>query len=645
MAKQFVSREICDLCPSPIVSFLKDGTLVYANTAAEILLLLWNVKVGKKLKKGQWAVIKAAIKQGREIEISLAAADTQSILSGSVFGTDEYLHLIFQDVSRYQENINHANKKIEALNKDIVMHIQEETLEMRQQNEELLHERDAAERANRLKSEFLANMSHELRTPLNSIIGFSDVMLQGIDGELNDAQTVDIELINGSGKHLLSLINTILDIAKVESGKMEVYIEEVNVAEAVDSVIQLSQVLLKKKPVKLLAKFSGITKIQTDQMKLKQILLNLLSNAIKFTDEGSVTILVTKVKDQVCFEVKDTGIGIKKQDIPKVFERFQQVDGQSERAKSGTGLGMALVSELVKLQGGRIWATSKVGKGSSFFITLPIHPSKEPSAVLPGNVGIEKLTPKLEAAGGLHQIQRVLVVDDEPSNCQLISRYLEKEGYQVRSIYSAEHIDKELDTFQPQAIILDILLPEKDGWQVLREIKGSRKYKSIPVILSSILENRELGFSFGATDYLVKPFGKGDLLSAISKLESNSKKILIIDDSPLDRELLIRMLQELTNVQLVTAGTGKEGLKLAAETHPDLVIVDLLLPDIDGFEVLKKLKATQRDLPAIVISAKFLSQMEESKLKKSTEKLFQKGLFTRKDLLTEITDVLKKYSK
>ncbi len=360
----------------------------------------------------------------------------------------------------------------------------------------------------RLKSQFLANMSHELRTPLNSIIGFSRVIMKGIDGPVTDLQHQDLSAIYNAGQHLLKMINDILDISKIDAGKMELAFEDVILDDVVNSVMSTARGLVKDKPVQLVTAIEeNLPMITADSTRIRQILLNFLSNAAKFTDEGSITVTVRKQLNEnnapeIYIAVTDTGIGIAPADQKDLFEPFTQVDGSATRASGGTGLGLSITRLLVELHGGRIGIDSDIGKGSTFYFTLPIQDEAPPQ--------------------NTQGQTTVLAMDDDQQVLQLYERYLGGSEFTLVKLTEPQRTVELAIEIQPFAIMLDIMLPNHDGWQILEELQNTPQTRNIPVIICSIADEVEKGFDLGATDYLKKPILAEDLLNSLSRIQEYS---------------------------------------------------------------------------------------------------------------------------
>jgi len=499
--------------------------------------------------------------------------------------------------------------------------------------------RDAQETAeklkevDRLKSEFLANMSHELRTPLNSIIGFSRVILKGIDGPLTDLQQTDLLAIYESGKHLLNLINDILDLSKIEAGKMEFNFEPTDVKDIVRGVLSTAVALVKDKPIELEKVVpDSLPTILSDERRIRQVILNLVGNASKFTEKGFIRISASYDDHDVVIAVQDTGIGIPPEKYSAVFQEFQQVDSSSTRSYGGTGLGLPVSKKFVEAHGGRIWFESEVGVGSIFYVALPIE-------------GPQPESPEGESAESLEEVRTVLAVDDDPNVIKLFHRYLEKQGYQVVGLTKPSEVVSEAQRIKPYAITLDILMPDLDGWQVIRELKSNPETRDIPVIVCSILRDTDKGLSMGVSDYLIKPVSEHDLLFALERLaeDAGPNQVLVVDDHPDDRKLLRRLLEG-AGYFVAEASGGADAIVKIHEEPPDLIILDLMMPEVDGFAVLENLKENEetRSIPVVVVTAKELSSEERERLYMRAEALLQKGIFNQEQLLEDIRVALER---
>jgi len=494
----------------------------------------------------------------------------------------------------------------------------------------------------RLKSEFLANMSHELRTPLNSIIGFSRVILKGIDGPINDLQQQDLDAIHHSGQHLLDMINNILDLSKIEAGKMELNIEEIQLKDVVESVISTARGLVKEKAIKLVTDIpQNLPVVNADRTRVRQIMLNLLQNAAKFTEEGTITVKIqTMPKENIVkISVIDTGIGIAKEDQEKLFERFSQVDSSLTRKVGGSGLGLSITKLLVEMQGGVIDLESQVGKGSKFWFTIPIAQQEM----------AEQETFKEEVLDP--NLKLIVSIDDDHQVIDLYKRYLSSHGYKVVAITEPQNVIPQLKELQPYAITLDIMMPHKDGWQVIQDIKKDPDIANIPVIICSIVEERDRAYQLGAVDYLVKPILEDELVNAVNRLglpkQDEPNQILVIDDDPNVFQLIQIALKGETRYQLIFANGGFAGLEKLKESKPDGVILDLLMPDLDGFSILETMQGDPllRNIPVIILTAADLTAEDRARLNQNKREILMKDNFKSKQLINFLENALHQLSE
>ena len=508
-----------------------------------------------------------------------------------------------------------------------------EAFELSQQAVQELHEVD------RIKNQFLANMSHELRTPLNSIIGFSRVILKGIDGPVNDMQSQDLGAIYNSGQHLLGLINNILDLSKIEAGKMELQIADVNLAEIISAAASTASGLVKDKPIKLNQIVpENLPIIQADGTRIRQVLLNFVSNAAKFTDQGTITIeaLQSTSPDgtpEIMVKVTDTGAGIEEKDRNKLFQPFSQVDDSPTRKAGGTGLGLSISRSLIEMHKGRIgllW--SELGKGSCFFFALPLP---------------HKQTMILNESGFLSlNSNAILAIDDDIEVLNLYERFLKPHGFNVVSLTNPQKAVERAKLVHPFAITLDVMMPQKDGWQVIKELKSDPDTKNIPVIICSILEEKEKGLSLGATDYLVKPFLQDELASALNRLNrlGQVRKVLVIDDDPDDLRLVQKTLESNGSYEITLAEGGKAGLEQLQVQPPDAIILDLMMPEVDGFAILEKVfeNLKLRDIPILVLTGADLNPIQIQLLTEYGQHFLNKGALRENELLNTLDTILRR---
>jgi signal transduction histidine kinase/DNA-binding response OmpR family regulator len=487
--------------------------------------------------------------------------------------------------------------------------------------------------SDRHKSVFLANMSHELRTPLNAILGFSELLIDSSNGQYPvETRKRFLEQINSSGKHLLGLINDILDLSKVEAGQMELRLQVSALAEIVDDVVRTIEPLAAKKEIRIQVEAEGAGEIEADPGKLKQMILNLISNAIKFTPErGTVTVKASRQKDQVELSVSDTGIGIGDQDMTRLFEPFQQVDSGADRRQQGTGLGLALTRRFARLHGGDVRLESQLGKGSVFTITLPLHAHRESAEGLSVPVTVE---------GGDPKRPLVLIVEDNSAAIELLSRNLDRGGFRTVVARTGTEAIEAARRLQPVAITLDILLPELDGWEVLTRLKHDPATSSIPVVVVSVVDNPELGMALGALNYFVKPIDGVAFLNSLSRfnfspaLGRQEFRVLVVDDEPGNRDLLVGILEP-AGFTVVVASGGREAIELAIERVPDLILLDLIMPDVTGFDVVEALRANPatHDTPIMVLTAKDLTEADKKQLNGQVSTILNRRSTGASDLL------------
>lgn len=481
--------------------------------------------------------------------------------------------------------------------------------------------KEEAEQANKAKSAFLANMSHELRTPMNAIIGYSEILTEDATDNDHKEYIPDLKKINSAGKHLLQLINDILDITKIEAGKMELDIHEVDLPNIVQEVADTSLTLVNKNSNTLqINSDDRIKNITGDSVKLKQILFNLISNAAKFTENGTITLgykVYENDKNFIDLYVQDTGIGIEKEKINKVFEEFSQEDSSTTRIYGGTGLGLSLVKKFCELMGGSIKLESEKGKGSVFTVTIPRNISTSDNIV-------EDIK---EGQQVEHGKKVILVVDDDKTARDLIKRNLEKEGYVVFTASTGDEAIEIANNKNPHLITLDVMMPKKSGWETLKELREYIKFKETPVIMVSMLDDDNTAKGLGADDYLKKPVDRERLISAITKQKEKMKNnnIMIIDDLKDNRDIVKRHLKDY-NFNFSEAENGKDAIEKLLKKPVDGIILDLMMPVMDGFEFLTHIKeyAKLKNIPIIVLTAKDLNSDEVINIEKDVSLIIQK---------------------
>lgn len=634
---------------------------------------------------------------------------------------------------------NHMVQRMSLFNKTLEEEVAKKTA--------LLNERTKLigllERANsqlreldRLKSSFLANMSHELRTPMNSIIGYSDLLLDGVDGPVNEEQAKSLEKISTNARHLLKLLNDILDLSKIESGKTEIEPHEIDVKELIHSVVPFFEPIIAKKGLKFdVLMDDALETVYADEDKIKHVLMNLLSNAIKFTHSGGITVRTMVSKRGIQpgqrpifaeIVVEDTGIGIREENLDKIFNKFVQADLSTVRQYEGTGLGLSIARGLVALHKGMIWVTSEYGKGSQFHFTVPLNkdilemPGKpvvelqiadaladyfglpvetflkrpeyagkpvkcweyvhcgEPSCPAYGSeetrcwlvlgthcagLRIAAYPEKVDFCKSCEVIQRlvlgsdlqeaeipgrlrggtrktVLAIDDNPEALDIIRKSL-GDDYEVIGLHSGERAVEKARSIRPVAITLDIMMPHKDGWQVLKELKNSPDTEDIPVMVLSIVDDKKTGFSLGAAEYLVKPVEKAVLLKKIRNLAASAKirKVLVVDN---EAETVVSVVNALEDegYHVEVAYNSQEGIKRIQEFRPEIIILNISMPKVSGFDIIEFIKTESkiRHIPLILIARKNLTNKDLEDLNGRIKGILQKGAFKKEDLIRDIRE-------
>ena len=533
--------------------------------------------------------------------------------------------------SYYRTRLKSVQRQNEVLEKKV----EERTKTLREMNSKIIE-------TDRLKSEFLANMSHELRTPLNAIIGFSELLLDEMKNSASPEQMQSLQDIYNSGKHLLQLINDILDLSKIEAGKMELNEEHFDIQSLLDTIRRTVVPLMDKKNQTLEFRIDNTEmKIVADPNKIKQVIINLLSNAIKFSSPNTTIIVESSILyngRQPVFQlaVIDNGRGIPKEFQDVIFDEFRQVDGSSTREDQGTGLGLALCRRLVEMHGGKIWVESELNKGSKFIFIIPQNPN--------GKASLHH--PEIDTAAPFES-NIILIIEDDPQSANLIKRFLELENYRTIHISSGLDALAEARKIRPLAITLDIMLPGKDGWEVLQELKSDPVTRGIPVFIVSVTENKDLAYSLHADDYFIKPLDRDLLVEKINNLKKSKNRqkivsqILVVDDDDTALKLTAGFLQK-KGFDVDKAKNGVEALKKIHAVKPDLLILDLMMPHMSGFEVVEVMRQdpTLKEIPIIILTAKELTKEEKDILNGQVRCLMQKASYSTDDLLYEIKRVI-----
>ena len=495
--------------------------------------------------------------------------------------------------------------------------------------------------AGRHKSEFLASMSHELRTPLNAVIGFSDVLLEQMFGELNERQDAYVRDIRDSGRHLLELINEILDLSRIEAGRMDLEVAPLSLPELMEHGFAMVREQATQHRITLsldVAPEVGV--IWGDELKLKQVVLNLLTNAVKFTpDGGSVDALATVVGSEARVTVRDTGIGIAEDEQERIFEAFQRGGRSPQASAEGTGLGLTLSKRIVELHGGELWMTSHPGSGSTFGFTVPVRgPSAHPHVTTVGE-GSEEAFEGESAA----MPETVLLIEDDRHSAELLAVYLEGAGYRTALARDGVEGLELARRLRPCAVVLDIVLPRLDGWDLLARLKADPATAACPVVIVSMLDQRGKGFALGAADYLVKPVDRDEMLEALARCLPRGmerRTVLVIDDDARDRRLIADTLEP-EGYSVLSAESGEEGIELVRRDRPSVVLLDLLMPGLDGFAVVERLRAdpSTADVPIVVLTAKDLRRADRERLAGRISYLAEKSAVGRGELVELVRSV------
>jgi PAS domain S-box-containing protein len=504
---------------------------------------------------------------------------------------------------------------------------------------ELSEARREAEGANRAKSQFLANMSHELRTPLNAIIGYSEMLQEEARDAGLESYISDLTKIHMAGKHLLALINDVLDLSKIEAGKMELFLESFDVNAMLDEVATTIDPMVAKNQNKLtLVRADELGEMHADLVKVRQTLLNLLSNACKFTEKGTITLDVRRAKGWITFAVTDSGIGMSAEQIGRLFESFSQAEASTSRKYGGTGLGLALTRRFSQMMGGEVDVKSTPGQGSTFTLRIPakVDPARRTPSATPA---LEKPAPQGDGSAGT-----VLIIDDDEDARRLLRTVLAADGFIVQEATDGVSGLAMAQASPPDAITLDVLMPGMDGWEVLRRLRADDTLGDIPVIMLSVLHEQQMALALGATEYVTKPIDRAQLRRILRRHQSGTVgTVLIVEDDVATRRTMKRGLER-EGWTVVEAENGRVGLERMAEQVPSLILLDLVMPVMDGGEFVAEMRKNSawREIPVIVVTAKDLSHEERERLNGHVSEVLNKGSYSNLDLLRDIRLLMRK---
>ena len=601
------------------------GILLISTLFALVVAYFLQGRISKPITLLANAAREVATKQDFTVRVPQTSTDEIGVLIAS-------FNSMLATIQLRSAELETAKLSLEDANKTLEKKVHERTAEL---GSALMTAREASH----AKSSFLAKMSHELRTPLNAIIGYSELLSEDSN---DDSVKDDLNKILSAARHLLGLINDVLDLSKIEAGKMDLYIEPLDLWTVVQEIAGIVAPLCEKRNNALVVDCSdAIGVVHADATKLRQILLNLLSNASKFTEGGRVTMTVTRGplagEDWIQIDVSDTGIGMTGEQMSRLFQAFTQADASTASKYGGTGLGLAICRQFARIMGGEVSVASETGKGSTFTLRMPAR-VRRPKTTSSG-APISTSSPTANSPGKLSQ--DILVIDEDESVQLALAKILEPEGFSVISARTGKDGLRLAREKHPRLIILDILMPDMDGWTVLKELKQHPAIAAIPVVLLTMTDDKETGFALGASAFINKPIEQDQLLEAIQhhKASADGRHALVVEDDPHQRDLVLRMLEkEGWESEFVVNGT--EALEAVAARQPAIILLDLLMAEMDGFEFLTHLRANPdwKLIPVVVITSMDLTSDVRARLQGRVDNIFQKGRYSRDNLIRQIRD-------